>query len=195
MSEDRLETRCLILEAHTEADAENAYRVESNPTVMQFLGGGYKAPKEQFLRDFPSRSAGCFPGYIAIRRKGDLTYIGNCSLQDWQLTKRNSRTRVAAVQPRIVIDEPFWRYRYGVEALRVLLSYAFETMNAQLVAGIIAPGHPRIRQICMLYGFRQDHSFGPVSAPWCEEPELWVTSRDDYNMALQRLVQEVEDAG
>jgi len=47
VSQDQIETRSLILEAH-EDDAEQAYRVESNRKVMQFLAA-IRAPKETVL--------------------------------------------------------------------------------------------------------------------------------------------------
>src|SRR6202521_2796371 len=193
MSRDRLETRSLILEAHLAKDAEHAYRVESNAKVMQFLGGGYQDPKDEFLRDFPSQSADRFPGYIAIRRKGDHVYIGNCSLKPWRLAHHDSRGPVPAVEPRIVIDEPYWRDRYGVEVLRALVAYAFGPMGATLVAGVIDPRRPRIRQLCILYGFRRDASYSLLEPTWCDLPELWVASNADFDAARRKLVQQAEN--
>jgi len=123
-------------------NAEDAYRVESNPKVMQFLGGEYGRPKEQFLGDFPQQHVGRFPEYLAVRRKGDLVYLGNCSLRECRLYEMGSAASVSAIQPRIVIDEPHWRHMYGVEVLRALLSHAFGPMDAKLVAGMIDPRHP-----------------------------------------------------
>lgn len=190
MSLDRIETRSLILSAHALWDAEDAYRVESNPKVMQFLGGEYRCPKEQFLRDFRTGYVDRFPEHMAVRRKGDRAYIGNCSLTEWLLADRDSQPLVAAIQPRIVIDEPYWRNMYGVEALRALLSHAFGPMQANIVAGVIDPRHHRMHEICSLYGFRRDRLHSLCLPTQAAPSELWVVTRKDFEDALKRRLEQ-----
>jgi RimJ/RimL family protein N-acetyltransferase len=189
---DRIETRSLILSAHTVENAEDAYRVESNPKVMQFLGGEYGRPKEQFLRDFPQQHVGRFPEYLAVRRKGDLVYLGNCSLRECRLYELGSAASLSAIQPRIVIDEPHWRHMYGVEVLRALLSHAFGPMDAKLVAGVIDSRHPRMRQLCALYGFRQHQRHTLESSGQHESGELWGVTREEFATALCRRLKQAE---
>ena len=181
------------LAAHTAADAGDAYRVESNPRVMQFLGGQCRHPKDQYLRRFATECVGLFPDYIAIRRKGDLAYIGSCALNSWYLSERGSCARVAAIEPRIVIDEPYWRDRYGVEVLRALLSYAFGPMGGELVAGVTDPRHPRMGRLCRLYGFRQDDRYDLAGRTWCESPELWVLTVGQFTATRRKLLEKAEE--
>jgi RimJ/RimL family protein N-acetyltransferase len=195
VSLDRIETRSLILSAHTVENAEDAYRVESNPKVMQFLGGEYRCPKEQFLRDFPARYVDRFPEHMAVRRKGDWAYIGNCSLTECRLPDRDSQPLVAAIQPRIVIDEPHWRNMYGVEVLRALLSHAFGPMQANIVAGVIDPRHPRMHELCTLYLWLPTgpasrpgsaHAGGPIGTVGCHAERL--RSRTEKTAEAGKLV-------
>lgn len=157
MSEAILITDRLLLREFTETDIDLIYKLDSNPTVMEFIRPPTKTLEEAnvtYQKILNTRKKDIrFGNWIGVT-KSDNQPIG------WFCLKDLDNTTTIEVGFRLLPE--FWGYGYATEGAKALIKYGFEQCNLPFIAGVTKPENIRSKnalQKCGLKFLRNDYIY------------------------------------
>jgi ribosomal-protein-alanine N-acetyltransferase len=124
-----LHTDRLLLRPFTSADADALYALHSNAYVLRYWDSPpwtEPARAERFVaacRQLAEEGSGA---RLAIDRASDTTFLGWCSLSQWNADYRSASLGYC-------FGEPSWGHGYATEAARAVLQWAFDTLDLNRV--------------------------------------------------------------
>ena len=134
MAEPILQTERLLLHPIQPGDAERQFRTLNSPAVMEHLGGSLEldviVQKHAKAMDLYAREGFSFLHMIE-RETGEL--VGHCGLKrvDHEAAKNHGDFEIGWI-----LREDRWRRGDGMEAVRVVLEWAFLTHGAPNVVAL-----------------------------------------------------------
>ncbi|HET9222494.1 MAG TPA: GNAT family protein [Roseiflexaceae bacterium] len=150
-----LETERLILREIRLSDAEEVFRIYSDPQVMRFWGSAPMASLEEARGQIAGRAA-AFSARSGIRwaitRKGDDRLIGSCG--HWRLIKQHMRSEIG-----YDLAPELWGQGIMPEAVGAILRFGFERMGLHSVEAQIEPDNQGSRRVLDKLGFVQEGYF------------------------------------
>jgi ribosomal-protein-alanine N-acetyltransferase len=146
-----LETPRLILRAITLDDADDMFRIYSDPQVMRYWG----SPPHQSIEDSRTLISGIIKAFAdkegirwGITRKGSNQLIGSCG--HWRLIKQHFRSEIG-----YELAPEHWRQGIMTEALGAIVQFGFEMIGLHSIEAQIEPGNLASRKVLEKLGFRQ----------------------------------------
>jgi RimJ/RimL family protein N-acetyltransferase len=130
LTADRVSLRKLA-----EPDTKALFAMFSHPEVMRYWSRPAMtemAQAEAFVQQIQTdyETGNSLP--LAIERSCDHVFVGNCTLHHFHETSRRAEIGYA-------LARPFWGQGYMHEALRALLTYAFEPLDLNRLEADIDP--------------------------------------------------------
>jgi ribosomal-protein-alanine N-acetyltransferase len=124
-----LQTARLRLRAFEDADAQDLFALQSNARVLRYWDGPpwtERSRAEKFIarcREMEKEGSGA---RLAVDRASDGAFIGWCVLSGWNPDFRSAGLGYC-------FDDAAWGHGYATEAGRVLLRWAFDTLDLNRV--------------------------------------------------------------
>jgi ribosomal-protein-alanine N-acetyltransferase len=150
-----LETERLILREVGPSDAEQVFRIYSDPQVMRYWGSAPMGSIEEahgkiagYTAAFGARSGIRW----AITRKGDDRLIGSCG--HWRLMKQHLRSEIG-----YELAPEQWGQGIMPEAVGAIVRFGFEHMGLHSVEAQIEPNNQGSRRVLEKLGFVQEGYF------------------------------------
>lgn len=157
MSEAFLITDRLLLREFTETDIDLIYKLDSNPTVMEFIRPPTKTLEEAnvtYQKILNTRKKDIrFGNWIGVTKSNNQP-IG------WFCLKDLDNTSTIEVGFRLLPE--FWGNGYATEGAKALIKYGFEQCNLPFIAGVTKPENIRSKnalQKCGLKFLRNDYIY------------------------------------
>ena len=170
-----LETPRLALREFRADDADDLYRLNSDPRVMRYIGDGSVGTRAsvgttlaraaRHYRDYPG--LGIWPA--SVRESGE--FIG------WFCLKYAPQTVEIELGYRLLPEA--WGYGYATEGASALVCYAFEDLGLYRLIGLTHPGNSVSQRVLRKAGMR-DAGWGRY---YGRDLRLFVAV-SDVNMAL-----------
>jgi ribosomal-protein-alanine N-acetyltransferase len=149
----------------TDSDTKSLFAMFSHPEVMRYWSrpamtemAQAEALVQQIQTDYESGSS--LP--LAIERSSDHAFVGNCTLHHFHETSRRAEMGYA-------LARPFWGQGYMHEALRALLTYAFEPLDLNRLEADIDPRNVSSARSLERLGFRKE---GHLRERWIVNGEV-----------------------
>lgn len=124
-----LETERLRLRPFADADADDLFALQSNAHVLRYWDSPPWVDRSSVARFM----AGCRQmaeegsgARVAIERTSDLAFVGWCTFNSWNPDFRSGSLGFC-------LNEAAWGHGYATEAARVLLQWAFDTLDLNRV--------------------------------------------------------------
>lgn len=113
---------------------------------------------------------------VGIWLKEPLIFIGGCSL--FEIDSRNQHCHIGI----FIGDKNYWSKGFGSEAMRLLIDYAFKTLNMRKVCLTVFSHNPRAERCYDKIGFKEigrryEHRY--IDGQWRDEI-LMELFRDDF---------------
>jgi len=151
-----LETERLILREHTQADAQAWFDLRNNPEVMRYIDRD--SPKD--IAEVEDYINGLITGFEqgesmgwAVALKDDPSkMIGNVVF--WRMDFPNYRAEIG-----YLLTPLHWRKGLVSEALKAIISFAFEEMGLHSIEANINPENEASRAILLKHGFVKEAYF------------------------------------
>lgn len=124
-----LETKRLQLRPFTEADSDDIFALQSNAYVLRYWDSPPwvdRATVTRFMAKCRQEAEEGTGARVVIERKSDQAFLGWCNFNNW-----NPDFRSASVG--YCLNEAAWGHGYATEAARVLLQWAFDTLDLNRV--------------------------------------------------------------
>lgn len=124
-----LETERLYLRPFTEADAEDLFALQSNAHVLRYWDSPpwvERSSVAKFLAGCEKMAEAGSGARLAMERKFDQTFVGWCTFNSWNPVFRSASLGYC-------LTEASWGHGYATEAARVLLQWAFDTLDLNRV--------------------------------------------------------------
>ncbi|MCB0082287.1 MAG: GNAT family N-acetyltransferase [Caldilineaceae bacterium] len=124
-----LQTARLRLRPFTAADADAIFALQSNPRVLRYWDAPpwkERAQAERFIMRCQQMAQEGSGARLAIERRADGTFIGWCTLMNWDAVYRSALLGYC-------LDEPAWGQGFATEAAGALLQWAFNTLDLNRV--------------------------------------------------------------
>jgi len=160
LTADRVNLRRL-----TDSDTKALFAMFSHPEVMRYWSrpamtemAQAEALVQQIQTDYETGSS--LP--LAIERSSDHAFVGNCTLHHFHETSRRAEMGYA-------LARPFWGQGYMHEALRALLTYAFEPLDLNRLEADIDPRNVSSARSLERLGFRKE---GHLRERWIVNGEV-----------------------
>ena len=150
-----LATERLVLRQVTKHDIDDIFTLRSNPSVSKYIARDHYTSVEEVHSFIDKIIAGLKDnelGYWAIALKTDNRLIGTCCL--WHISKENSRAEIG-----YELHPNFQGKGIMREALGMLLTYAFKTVELHSLEAIVNPKNIRSIQLLEKYGFVREAYF------------------------------------
>lgn len=144
------ETERLIIRPFQKTDLNNLHKILSNPDVMKYYPNplNKKETKEWIKRNW-KRQNDTGHSLWAIIRKSDKAFIGQCGL-----VKQNVEGK-EMIEVGYMIRNDCWRQGYALEAVRGVLSYAFNKLKINEVIALIDPLNEPSKKLAIRSGFSE----------------------------------------
>ena len=135
----------------SEADIELAMDLWGDPEVTRFIGGPFSREQvqERLSREIATLQANGIQ-YWPVFLLATGEHVGCCGLRHYKAEER-------IYEIGVHLKKAHWGQGYALEATRVVMEYAFETLG---VAGLFAghnPGNAASRRVLEKLGFRYTH--------------------------------------
>lgn len=124
-----LESERLHLRPFADSDAGDLFALQSNADVLRYWDSPPWVDRTSITRFM----AGCRQveqegsgARVAIERKSDKAFIGWCTFNDWNPVFRSASLGYC-------LNQAVWGHGYATEAARVLLEWAFDTLDLNRV--------------------------------------------------------------
>lgn len=124
-----LHTGRLLLRPFDDTDANDLFALHTSALVMRYWDGPVwteRGRAERFIASCREMAVAETGARLAVDRVSDGTFIGWCTLQRW-----NSEHRSASLG--YCFNDAAWGHGYAPEAGRILLGWAFDTLNLNRV--------------------------------------------------------------
>jgi [ribosomal protein S5]-alanine N-acetyltransferase len=124
-----LEAERLRLRPFVDADADDLFALQSDADVLRFWDSPPwtdRTSVDRFMAGCRRMSEDGSGARVAIERTSDQTFVGWCTFNSW-----NPDFRSASLG--FCLNQPAWGYGYATEAGRVLLRWAFDTLDLNRV--------------------------------------------------------------
>lgn len=124
-----LETERLILRELNTSDAENFYKLNSNPNVIKYTGdSAFKNVSEakKFLENYQNYKLNGYGRWSVVNKKTN-SFIGWCGLKFGEIEKETD------IGFRFFQKE--WNKGYATESAKACLKYGFEKLNLKRIVG------------------------------------------------------------
>jgi [ribosomal protein S5]-alanine N-acetyltransferase len=124
-----LQTARLRLRPFDDADANDLFALHSNAYVLRYWDAppwSERVRAERFIAACRQMAQGGTGARLAVDRVTDGTFIGWCSLNRWNPDYRSASLGYC-------FDDAAWGHGYATEAARVLLRWAFDTLDLNRV--------------------------------------------------------------
>jgi [ribosomal protein S5]-alanine N-acetyltransferase len=150
-----LETERLVLRAMTPEDADDMFRIYSDPEVMRYWGMEPFTSIDHVLQRV-ARSAEMFREQTGVRwaitRKGEGQVIGTCGHR--RIIKEHHRSEIGYELARDA-----WGKGIMPEAVDAILRFGFERIGLHSVEALIDPANVGSRRVLEKLGFVQEGYF------------------------------------
>jgi [ribosomal protein S5]-alanine N-acetyltransferase len=164
-----IHTTRLRLRPFAASDAEAIYRLQSNAHVLRYWDSPPwtdRSRADAFIaacRKMEDEESGT---RFVIESRADRAFIGWCSMFRWNPVYRSLGIGYC-------LDEPFWGMGYATEAVRAMLSWAYETLDLNRVEAELDTRNAASARVLEKLGFeREGHRredcivSGEVSDSW-----------------------------
>ena len=124
-----LRTARLRLRPFTAADTAAIFALQSNPRVLRYWDAPpwrERTQAERFIVRCQQMAQEGSGTRLAIERTADDSFIGWCTLMNWDPTYRSALLGYC-------LDEPAWGQGFATEAADALLQWAFNTLDLNRV--------------------------------------------------------------
>jgi len=124
-----LHTGRLLLRPFDDTDADDLFALHTDALVMRYWDGPVWTERrraERFIATCREMAVGGTGARLAVDRVSDGSFIGWCTLQ-----RRNPEYRSASLG--YCFDDAAWGHGYAAEAARILLEWAFDTLDLNRV--------------------------------------------------------------
>ncbi|MBZ2196566.1 GNAT family N-acetyltransferase [Occultella gossypii] len=125
LSTPTLETERLRLRPFTDADADDLFALQSDAHVLRYWDSPPWTDRTSVTRFIAGcrRMAEDGSGVrVAIERRSDRAFVGWCTFNSWNPDFRSASLGYC-------LTEAAWDHGYATEAARVLLQWAFDTLD------------------------------------------------------------------
>jgi RimJ/RimL family protein N-acetyltransferase len=141
----------IIIRQPKDRDLEDWYELESDPFVMQFLGGAIQTSRTVWISKMVTNLATTtnVESMLAIESKQEKVFAGRCSIA--RIAEPPYPEDVRELQ--VVMARRFIGLQLGKQAALLLLAMAFGDLNATKILGVIHPEHGKCRTLCSGLGF------------------------------------------
>jgi [ribosomal protein S5]-alanine N-acetyltransferase len=150
-----LETERLVLREITPDDAEDVFRIYSDPQVMRYWGAAPMGSIDEARRkiDGVARAFREHEGIRwAITHKGSDRLIGSCG--HWRLIKQHLRSEIG-----YELAPEQWGQGIMPEAVGAIVRFGFERMGLHSIEAQIEPNNQGSRRVLEKLGFVQEGYF------------------------------------
>jgi RimJ/RimL family protein N-acetyltransferase len=174
-----LRTRRLRLRAFDEADAEDLWAMHSSALVLRYWDSSPWTDRERvgrFLagcREMAEHGTGMRlavdtvdAGRTKATQPPPPSFVGWCALNDWDPPHRKASVGY-------VFRQEAWGHGYATEAVRALLTWAFDTLDLNRVQGDVDTRNPASARVLEKLGFVREGTLredcvvdGVVSDTW-----------------------------
>jgi RimJ/RimL family protein N-acetyltransferase len=161
-----VETERLILRKFKESDAEDFLRYRTKPQVTLYQGDGWGDYKLEQSLDFVKEQMNFEPGIpdtwfqIAIELKDTKKLIGDCAIHTLSQDARQ-------IEIGFTIDPMYQNKGLGIEAVKHLLEYIFNTLNKHRVIAITDVRNKNSIKLLEKIGMRKEGHF--IKNAWYKE--------------------------
>lgn len=139
----------IVLRWLSESDLSALFDIFSNPEVMRYWSSPPFtdiAEARQMLKDIQENYQIGGALQLGIERRKDQVLIGTCTLHNFNLRSRRAEVGYA-------LGRPYWRQGYMLDALRVMIGYAFENLGLNRLEADIDPRNAASEKLLVRLGF------------------------------------------
>ena len=164
-----LHTARLRLRPFDDADVNEVFALQSNAHVLRYWDAPpwrQRVRAEQFITGCRQMAQEGTGARLAVDRGVDGTFIGWCTLNAWNPVYRSASLGFC-------FDEAAWGHGYTTEAARVLLGWAFETLDLNRVQAETDTRNAAAARVLERLGFVREGTLrddcivnGEVSSSW-----------------------------
>ena len=158
----------------TEADLPLATALWQHPEVTRYLGGAFSHEQVQqrlALEMHRQRTLGI--SYWPVFDRATGTHAGCAGLRPFH-------DEQGVCEVGVHIARPFWSGRFGEEAARAVITYAFDVLNLSAVTAAHNPANIHSRALIGRLGFNFTHM-----EPWGAQEELHPFYRLERNSSAR----------
>ncbi|MFX0204699.1 MAG: GNAT family N-acetyltransferase [Candidatus Hodarchaeota archaeon] len=133
-------------------DLDRMTELWNNWEIRQYLVSVVPASEEeeeQWIRSTWERRRKGTDYVFAMETLEEREYIGNIGLHQLNWINRSTILGIA------ILDPEYWGKGYGTDALKVLLKYAFTTLNLNRVELEVSANNERAQRVYKKVGFRE----------------------------------------
>lgn len=146
-----LETPRLLFRSHQPEDEEDFVKMQTDPEVRRYVGGGKAWPHEKavyrFRNEYLGRPSKTY-GLWATILKTESRYIGYCGLHRTSNTNGEKSVRLG-----YYIARPYWRRGLATEASKAFLDLAFSRLHLSELFADVEKGNEASEHILRKLGF------------------------------------------
>ena len=164
-----LEAERLRLRPFDDADADDLYALQSNAHVLRYWDSPPwtdRASVARFMAGCQRMAEEGSGARVAIERKSDQAFVGWCTFNSWNPDFRSASLGYC-------LDQAAWGHGYATEAARVLLQWAFDTLDLNRVQAETDTRNVASARVLEKLGFRYEGTLredcivnGDVSDSW-----------------------------
>jgi len=152
----KLETERLVLRPLSYKDIDNVFLLFSNPNVMKYDSGYVMTDKREAKEYVEMSMRDTGNGIVwGFEEKGTGAFIGTGGLKNW--------CESSSAEIGLIIDERYWNQKYGSEAVKKIVEFAFQTLRLAYVYATTLPENQRSIRLLQRLGFR---FYGWTSSYW-----------------------------
>jgi len=169
LSPPTLRTGRLLLRPFADTDADALFAVHTNAVVMRYWDGPMwtgRERSERFIATCREMAVAGTGTRLAVERLSDGTFIGWCTVQRWNPEYRSASLGYCFSDAARGRD-------YATEAARILLGWAFETLDLNRVQAEVDTRNNASARVLEKLGFVQEGTLredcivnGEVSDSW-----------------------------
>ena len=170
-----IETPQLIMREFEESDAENLFRLDSDPRVLKYLRMKPLTKLEESERDVSYirqqyKDNGL--GRLAVIEKKSMSFVGWSGLKYVNDATVNEKTNYYDLGYRLIPE--FWRKGYGYESALAALKFGFDELNLEKICGCASLDNIGSRKILSKVGLKEKNEFMYEDIPcmWYEKENV-----------------------
>ena len=160
----------LRLRPFDDADAENLFALHSSAYVLRYWDEPPWTDRlraEQFITACRQMAEGGTGARLAVVRVHDGTFIGWCGLHRWNPAYRSASLGYC-------YDDAAWGHGYATEAARLLLRWAFETLDLNRVQTEVDTRNMASARVLEKLGFVREGTLREDCVVGGEVSDSWV---------------------
>lgn len=142
-----LETERLILRPLNYRDVDALFLLFSNPNVMKYDSGSVMVDKREAKKYVEMSMRNTESGIVwGFEEKGTGALIGTGGIK--------YGCEGSSAEVGLLIDERYWNQKYGSEAVKKIVEFAFQTLQFTYVFATTLPKNHRSIRLLQRLGFR-----------------------------------------